>query len=220
MPLTLYYHPLSSYCHKVLVALYENGTAFEKRLVDLGNPAERAALQAIWPVGKFPVLRDTARNRDVAESSIIIEYLDHHAPGARPLVPARWEDAMEVRQWDRVLDLYVHTPMQEIVLDRILGAGADLSRRRDMLDTAYAMLEAHLAGRTWMAGPGFSLADCAAAPALFYAGIVHPFAGRFTNLDAYFERLVERPSYRRVLDEARPFFSMFPFVDAMPKRFL
>ena len=220
MALTLYYHPLSSYCHKVLTALYEAGTAFDKRSINLGDPAERAELQAIWPVGKFPVIRDHARNRDVAESSIIIEYLDHHLPGAQPLIPARREDALEVRQWDRFLDLYVHTPMQEIVFDRLRGSQGDTARFRDTLETAYPMLEAHLAGRTWMAGPGFSLADCAAAPALFYAGAVQPYADRFAHLGAYFERLLGRPSYRRVLEEARPYFSLFPFADALAKRFL
>lgn len=220
MPLTLYYHPLSSYCHKVLTALYENGTAFERRPINLGDPGERAELQAIWPFCKFPVIRDHERNRDVAESSIIIEYLDHHYPGAQPLIPPLWEDALEVRQWDRFLDIHVHTPLQEIVADKIRGGTGDTSRMRATLDTAYAMLEAHLAGRSWMAGPGFSLADCAAAPALFYSGIVHPYANRFGALAAYFERLLERPSYRRALDEAKPYFSFFPFADRVPKRFL
>ncbi len=219
MSLTLYHHPLSSYCHKVLVALYENGCAFDTRLIDLGNPAERAELTTLWPFCKFPVIRDPARQRDVAESSVIIEYLDHFFAGKAPLIPHDRERALEVRHWDRVFDLYVHRPMQQIVADRITGAQGDLTGERATLQIAYGLIDRHLPGKTWMAGEQFTLADCAAAPALFYASIVEPFEARFGHLAAYLERLTGPASYRRVLEEARPYFSMFPFADALPEHF-
>jgi glutathione S-transferase len=219
MSLTLYYHPLSSFCHKVLIALYENDCAFDKRIIDLGNEADRAELAAMWPFCKFPVLRDHMRKRDVAESSVIIEYLDHFFAGHAPLIPAEWENALETRHWDRVLDNYVHGPMQQIVSDRIRGAQADLTGERTTMQTAYAMLDRHLPGKTWMTGPHFSLADCAAAPALFYASIVEPFPADCRHLVAYFDRLTQRPSVRRVLEEAQPYFSLYPFEESIPARF-
>lgn len=214
MPMTLYYHPLASFCHKPLIALYELEIPFDKQLIDLGDEADRAALQALWPIGKFPVLRDGARI--VPESSTIIEYLDRdHGT----LVPADWEGALLVRQWDRHFDNYVQVPMQEIVLDRIKGAGADLAPQRAMLATSYAMIEAQLAGKTWIAGDAFSMADCAAAPALFYASTLVPFSADRPLLQAYFERLAARPSVARVLEEAKPYLHFYPFVDAVPARF-
>jgi len=218
--LTLYYHPLASFCHKVLIALYENDTAFEKRLIDLSNAEERAELRAIWPIGKFPVIRDHTRQRDVAETTIIIEYLDHHFLAEHRLIPDNWDDALEVRMWDRFFDNHVQGPMQQIVSDRINGSHGDMSQPRATLHTAYEMIERHMDGRTWISDYGFSMADCAAAPALFYASIVHPFSEAHGHLSAYFDRLMEQPSVQRVIDEARPYFSLFPFVDAMPERFL
>lgn len=219
MSLTLYYHPLSSFCQKVLIALYENACEFEKRIIDLGNEADRAELQAMWPLCKFPVLRDHIRNRDVAESSVIIEYLDHHFTGKEPLIPNDWERALEARQWDRIFDNYVQGPMQQIVSDRLTGAQADLSSARATLKTAYGMIDRHMAPRAWIAGQHFSLADCAAAPALFYASTVEPFPPELHHLGAYFERLLDRPSFQRVLDEAKPYFSLYPFAQAIPERF-
>lgn len=219
MSLTLYYHPLASYCHKVLIALYENGTPFEKRLIDLGKPEDRAELQALWAPARFPVLRDHGRARDVPESTIIIEYLDHHYPGHRPLIPADWDEALEVRLWERFFDGYVQDPMQRIVADRLHHTQADMAPQRTMLATAYGMLERQLASRTWVAGPGFSMADCAAAPALFYASTLHPLPDDHHHLHAYFTRLMERPSVRRVLEEARPYFQFYPFQEAIPQRF-
>jgi glutathione S-transferase len=219
MSLTLYYHPLSSYCHKVLIALYENGCTFDKQLIDLGNPTDRAALAAIWPFCKFPVIHDAARQRDVAESTTIIEYVDHFFAGKEPLIPPDWERALNVRHWDRVFDLYVHRPLQQIVSDRLTGAAGDLSSERATLQTAYSLIDRHLPGKTWMAREHFSLADCAAAPALFYASTLVPFDAGFRHLAAYFERLIERPSYRRVLQEAKPYFSLYPFAEALPQRF-
>ncbi len=216
MSLTLYYHPLSSYCHKVLIALYEHGVDFDKREVNLGDASERAELARLWPYVKFPVLRDHRRGRDVAESSIIIEYLDHRVPR---LIPADWDDALDVRLWDRVFDNYVQGPLQAIVGNKIRAGTADMAAERAMLETSYRLLEARLAGRLWVAGKEFSMADCAAAPALFYADTVVPIAPECVNVRGYFERLVSRPSVARVLAEAKPYFSMYPFQEQLPERF-
>jgi glutathione S-transferase len=219
MTITLYYHPLASFCHKVLIALYENGTAFEKRLIDLGAAGDRAELEAVWPLCKFPVIRDDARHRNVPESSSIIEYLDHFYPGAAPLVPPDWQAAHDVRLWDRFFDNHVQAPVQAIVLDRLTGSKGDMARERAALLTAYKIIEARMATREWIAGDGFSMADCAAAPALFYAATLEAFPADARVLAAYFERLIARPSVRRVLDEAKPYFSMYPFKEAIPARF-
>lgn len=220
MSLTLYYHPLASYCHKVLVALYETGTEFEGRIVDLSNEADKSELQAVWPIGKFPVIRDHARRRDLPESTIIIEYVDRFFRGARPLIPSDWEDALQVRLWDRFFDNYLQGPMQQIVGDRIRGAKGDMSNERATLQTAYRMVNRQVMSKNWVAGVEFSMADCAAVPALFYANTIEPFPDEFGHLKAYFDRLTERPSIQRVLDEARPYFSLYPFADCIPKRFL
>ena len=218
MSLTLYYHPLASYCHKVLIALYEHGVDFTPRVIDLGNAADRAELQAVWPVTKFPVLRDHQHGRDVAESSVIIEYLDRHPGGVYKLVPDDWDAALDVRLWDRIFDNHVQGPMQEIVLDRIRQAGADLAPQRAALNTVYTMIDERMAAREWVAGE-FSMADCAAAPALFYAETLQPFPAQATHLQAYYERLMARPSVQRVLEEAKPYFSMYPFAENIPERF-
>ena len=219
MSLTLYYHPLASFCHKVLIALYENGTEFERRIIDLGNEMDRAELQALWPFCKFPVIRDHAHKRDLAETTVIIEYLDRFFGGERPLIPGDWDDALEVRLWDRLFDNYVQGPMTQIVSDRIRGAEGDMTSQRATLATAYDMIDRRMASRTWVSGQQFSMADCAAAPALFYASTLQPFPDAFSHLSAYFDRLTERPSFKRVIDEARPYFSLYPFADAIPKRF-
>lgn len=217
MTLTLYYHPLASYCWKVLIALYEHGTSFAPRFVDLADPAQRAELAALWPLARFPVLRDG--DRVVPESSIIVEHLDRHHPGSRPLVPADPDLALEVRRWDRLLDSYVQASVQEIVADRLRGAGGDVARAYATLATTYALLERQLGATGWLAGDAFSLADCAAAPALFYAATLQPLPAHAARLRAYFERLVARPSVRRVLDEARPHFGSYPFAGAIEPRF-
>jgi len=217
MRLTLYYHPLASYCHKVLIALYEHGLEFERRIIDLGNAAERAELRALWPIGKFPVIRDHEGQQDIAESSIIVEYLDQ--AGGRPLVPRDAAAALQARLWDRVCDNYIQGPVQEIVLDRIMGTDRDLEPARALLATSYDLLERQLGAGPWLAGAEFSLADCAAAPALFYSSTLLPFSGSQRNLAAYFERLVARPSVRRVIEEAEPHFDLYPFATAIPRRF-
>jgi glutathione S-transferase len=224
MALELYFHPLASFCHKVLIALYENETPFTPHLLDLGNPDEKAAFLDIWPVGKMPILRDEARDETVPETSIIIEYLDRHYPGPVPLLPADEALRLDARLWDRFFDLYVQGPMQAIVGDRIRPEGErdprGVANAEATLATAYGMIERRMAGRSWAVGEAFSIADCAAAPALFYAGIVAPFPPAHRNLAAYFERLLERPSFARVLKEARPYFAMFPYREKMPARFL
>jgi glutathione S-transferase len=224
MALVLYYHPLASFCHKVLVALYENATAFEGRIVDLSDEASSAELRALWPMGKFPVLRDEDRGRTVPETSIIIEYLNQHHPGPVELIPADPERALQARLWDRFFDLYVSVPMQKIVGDRLRPSGqsdsAGVDQAKDTLRQAYAAAERQLENRTWAIGDTFSMADCAAAPALFYADIVLPFSPSHPNTAAYFRRLTERSSFARVLAEARPYFHMFPLRDQIPRRFL
>jgi glutathione S-transferase len=219
LSLTLYYHPLSSFCHKVLVALYENDTEFDRRIIDLGDDKDRAELLAVSPLGKFPAIRDPVRKRDVAETTVIIEYLDHFFAGEHPLIPREWEEAFQVRLWDRLFDNYLQVPMQQIVADRMRGANGDVARERATLDAAYGMIDSQMADRTWIAGRNFSMADCAAAPALFYASTVQPFPQGLQHLRAYFDKLMDRPSVQRVTEEAKPYFALYPFADAIPKRF-
>jgi len=212
MPLELYAHPFSSYCQKVLIALYENGIAFEWRLLTPDDTATDAEFTALWPIRRMPLLRDGEST--VMESSIIIEYLGHHHPGPVQLLPADAGAALETRLLDRFFDHYVQTPMQKIVLDRLRPA-ADrdaygVKEARTMLDTAYAWLDRKLAGRHWATGGDFSLADCAAAPALFYADWAHPIPPGCANVLAYRQRLLARPSFARAVDEARPYRSYFP----------
>jgi glutathione S-transferase len=221
--LVLYYHPLASFCHKVLIALYENDTPFDKRIVDLADESSSAQMLSYWPVGKIPVLRDEQRQQTVPETSVIIEYLAHHYPGPVPLVPEDRDQALQVRLWDRFFDLYVSAPMQKLVTDRLRPAGrgdpAGVEEAVATLARTYAVLEAHLRSGGWAAGESFSLADCAAAPALFYADIVAPFSGQYPKVTSYFERLLGRPSVARTIDEARPYFPMFPLRDRIPARF-
>jgi glutathione S-transferase len=215
MPLTLFLHPLSSYCHKVLIALYENGTAFAPHPVDLGNADSRDAFKAIWPVGKFPVLRDDATGRVIPESTTIIEYLAQRHPGPANLIPDAAEIAFEVRRIDRFYDLHIHTHMQRIIGERLRPAdGKDpygLAQADTALQVALGIAEREIAGRQWAAGEAFSMADCAAAPALFYADMaVAPLTRAYPNLAAYLGRLKQRPSYARALAEAAPYLHLVP----------
>jgi len=214
MALTLHLHPLSSYCHKVLIALYENDTPFTPNIVNLQNEAERNALLKLWPIGKFPVLEDHARDWSVAESSIIIEYLDLHFPGKTRLVPEDPDLARQMRFRDRFFDLYIHAPMQKVVGDRLRPADKKdphgVAEARTQLRTALDMVDRAMAAKTWAIGDAFTMADCAAAPALFYADKVMPFATTHPNAAAYLGRLTERPSYARALKEAQPYFKYFP----------
>ncbi|HEY5071237.1 MAG TPA: glutathione S-transferase family protein [Caulobacteraceae bacterium] len=215
MSLTLYYHPLSSYCWKVLIALYDAGVPFEPKVVDLGDPGERAAFQAVWPLAKFPVLRDEARGRTVPESTIIIDYLARYYPAAAALVPADRDLARQVRLLDRLIDNYIHLPLQQIVGERLRPEGrrdpfgADLTR--GALRQGYDLVAPMIAG-PWATGETFTLADCAALPALHYADYAVSLAP-WPELAAWLERLKARPSVARVLAEARPFLKFFPLAN-------
>ncbi|WP_308814788.1 glutathione S-transferase family protein [Sphingomonas sp. GV3] len=208
MSLALYAHPFSSYCWKVLIALREKDLAFEYR--NLEEPGAAEAMAARWPIGRMPVLVDGEQT--VAESSIIIEHLDLRHPGAR-MIPADPEAALGVRFLDRFFDHYVMTPMQQPVTEKLRhGDRVDSVRAESgkALDTAYAWLDATLGERIWAAGDTFGLADCAAAPALFYADWVQPIPPDRARVRAYRERLLARPAVARVVDDARPYRSYFP----------
>ena len=214
MSFELYYHPIASYCWKALIALYEAEIPFEKRLVDLADPAQRARFLELTLLGKFPLLRDSETNRCIPESTIVIEYLALRAPSAARLFLGTPELALEARARDRFFDLYVMEPMAKIIEDKLRQEAerdprgvADAHAR---LDTAYAIAERFLRGTGWAVGDEFSLADCAAAPALFYANKVHPLTSASSHCRAYLGRLEARPSFARVLREAEPFMSMFP----------
>jgi glutathione S-transferase len=210
--LTLWFHPFSSYCRKALIALYECGAAFEPVIVDLGEEASRAAFLSIWPIGKFPVLRDEATGELLPESTIIIEYLADRFPAAG-LIPADAAAARRVRFWDRFFDNHIHLPMQRIVADRLRPRDRrdplGVEQARAQLRSAYAYLERELAGRRWAAGEDFSMADCAAAPALHFGRLVEPWSGR-PAIDGYFARLEQRPSIARSDAEAAPYSQLFP----------
>ena len=214
MSLKLYFHPLSSFCQKALIAFYENDTPFEPHIVDLANEVSNAEFKAIWPIGRFPVLRDEANDRTVPESSIIIEYLAQHYPGRTQLVPADPELARQTRLHDRFYDLYVNVPMQKIVTDKLRPPGKNdphgVEEAKRLLLTACGMIEQAMATKTWAMGDAFSMADCAAAPALFYANLTMPLGGTHRNAAAYLGRLMERPSFARALKEAQPYFALFP----------
>lgn len=208
--LTLYAHPFSSYCQKVLTALYENGTPFTYRKLE--SPEAMAELAALWPLRKMPVLVDGERT--VVEASVIVEHLQIHHPGPVRLIPEDPAAALDVRMMDRFFDHYVSTPQQKFVFDALRPAesrdpyGVDEARR--MLETAYGWLDGKMADREWAAGAHFSLADCAAAPFLFYADWTHRIDATFANVRAYRARLLARPSFARAVDEARPYRPFFP----------
>ena len=202
----LYAHPFSSYSQKVLIALYENATLFEYR--NLEEPAANAELAALWPLKRFPVLLDDGRC--ILESSTIVAHLQAHHPGPVSLIPPG-DAGLEVHMLDRVFDNYVMTPMQKVVLDALRPA-ADrdhygVAEAREMLNQIYPWLDQRLEGRHWIAGADFTLADCAAAPSLFYADEIPAGYGR---LRAYRARLLNHPSIVRVVEEARPFRHYFP----------
>jgi glutathione S-transferase len=208
----LYAHPFSSYCQKVLIALYENETPFEFRMLAPGDAEAAAEHEALWPLKRIPVLVDARRT--VVEASVIIEYLDLYHPGSIRLVPKNPRAALDVRMMDRFFDNYIMTPMQKIVFDSMRAAEnrdrQGVTEARQLLDTAYRWLDNTIKGHEWAAGDAFSLADCAGAPALFYADWVHPIGEAFTNVRAYRQRLLARPSFARAVDEARPYRSLFP----------
>jgi glutathione S-transferase len=222
MSLTLHMHPLASYCWKVLIALYENDTPFEARLVDLSDPAVVAAFKTLWPTAKMPLLVD--QGRPIPETSIIIEHLQRrHARPGRSLIPHDPDAALDVRLWDRLFDLYVMTPMQALTADLLRPEGDrdayGVARAREGLSSAYAFIDRHLDGRAWMAGDAFSMADCAAAPALFYAVAYVPLSPQHVHLAAYFERLMAHPPVALTIDQARPYFKFFPGRAGLSRRF-
>jgi glutathione S-transferase len=220
MSLKLYFHPLASFCHKVLIALYEADIPFEPIFVDLGDEKSSAPLRALWPIAKFPVLRDEARNCTVPESTVIITYLDTHYAGGTRFVPADVDQAWQVQMWDRFYDHYVHYNLQKVVGDHLRPADKrdpfGLEQAKAQMRKAFDIAEPAMQSRTWAAGEHFTLADCAAAPALFYANTVLPFAHTHKNLSAYLARLMARASYARVLKEAQPYFALFP-MDKKPE---
>ncbi len=207
----LHAHPLSSYCWKVLIALYEKGIRFAFHQVELGDPDSFASFARLWPFAKMPVLEH--RGQTIPESTVIIEYLDLHLGGER-MIPADPEAALEIRQLDRIFDQHVMAPMQKIVFNRFCPPEArnafDVMKARQTIETAYEWLELRLDGRDYAGGETFGLADCAAAPSLHYSDRVQPMNGRFPWLRAYLDRLEHKPSFARVLKEAKPFAHMFP----------
>ena len=214
MTLKLYFHPLSSFCQKALTALYENDTPFEPIIVDLFNAESAAAFKKIWPIGKFPVLRDEARDRTVPESSIIIEYLAQHYAGKSKLVPADADLARQMRLRDRFFDLYVNVPMQKIVTDKLRPQGKNdpygVGQAKALLQTALGMIDHDMEAKTWVMGDAFTMADCAAAPPLYYANMLMPFGSTHKNAARYLGRLMERPSFARAVEEAQPYLKLMP----------
>ena len=210
MSLTLYAHPFAAYCWKALIALYENGTPFTYRVIE--DAAGWAELESLWPIKKFPLLRDGETL--VVESSIIIEHLMLHHPGPTRLIPENIDEALQVRFMDRFFDSYIMTPMQTLVSDRMRTEGQrdakGLSDATNLLDVAYRWLDKRVTQQLWAVGSYFTLADCAAAPALFYADWVHPIGDEFPAVRAYRKRLLARPSIARTVDEARPYRKLFP----------
>ncbi|RUW29487.1 MULTISPECIES: glutathione S-transferase family protein [unclassified Mesorhizobium] len=220
MSLTLHFHPLASFCWKPLIAFYENDTPFTPVIVDLGDEQSRAAFLKVSPTGKMPALRDDARDRTVLESTIVIEYLAAYYPGPVELIPADIDLAIKVRQSDRFYDFYVQEPMQKIVGDRLRPQDKTdpfgVEQARQQLRNSYAIIEQEMRGKemrgkTWAVGETFTMADCAASPALFYANKVEPFGDRFPTVKRYHDRLLERPTFARVIEEAQPYFKFFPY---------
>lgn len=212
MSLALYGHPFSSYTQKALIALYENDTPFEFREIGPDTPEHVAEWQARWPMGKFPLLVDA--ERQVAEASIIIEYLQQNYPGPVRLIPEDKDAALDVRFMDRFFDLYVMDAQQVAVASKLgripMSAEDGMALASARLEQAYVWLEGHLAGREWASGDAYSLADCAASPSLFYADWTYPIPETYSALRAYRARLLARPSFARAVDEARYFRPYFP----------
>lgn len=209
---SLYAHPFASYCQKVLIALYENGTPFTYRRIGPEDPTAMTELAALWPLKKFPVLVDEGHT--YVESSVIIEYLAIRHPGVVQLIPKDPQGALQVSMLDRFFDNYVMTPMQRIVADFLRPASdrdpVGVKEARSLLDSAYGWLNGVMATRNWAAGDDFSLADCAAAPSLFYSDWVHEVRDEFPHVRAYRRRLLARPSVARAVDEGRPYRQFFP----------
>lgn len=222
MALTLHYHPLSSHCWKLLIALAENGSPHDLEVVNLGDPAARAAYAALWPTAKIPLLVDG--ERVVPETSIQMEYLDHHHPGATRLLPGDFDAQLQVRLWDRLFDQYVMDPMQRYIAQVLRPPEARdaqaMAAHEAALGQAYDLIEARRGDSTWAVGEAFSMADCSAAPALFYATVIRPLAPEHQRLAAYYERLLARPSVWAAIVQARPWFTYYPLRERLSARFL
>ena len=212
MTLQLFGHPFSSYTQKALVALHENATPFTFRMLSQEDEATFAEFAALWPLKRFPILVDGATT--ILEATAVIEYLAVRHPGPVALIPADPAAAVTVRMMDRFFDNYISTPLQKLVFDRLRPEAArddyGVTEARTMLDTAYAWLNRTMADRPWAAGEAFSMADCAAAPALFYADWGHPLGDRFPHVTGYRQRLLARPSFARAVDGGRPYRHYFP----------
>lgn len=208
--LTLYGHPISSYTWKVLIALYENATPFDFITVDQNTYADFIAK---WPMGKFPILIDSDTKQMVTETSVIIEYLDRYYPGPAPLVPKDFDTALEVRRWDRIFD-HMNTTLTKIVVDNIRPEGErdpyGVEEAKRVMAGIYTVVEARLRDGSFIVGDAFTMADCAAGPALWYGVRNAPLDGKFPRTAAYLERLVARPSFARALKEKEPLFHMYP----------
>lgn len=220
--LALHYHPLSSYCWKATIAIDALGIDVHKQLLDLGNSGEREAFYALWPIGKMPLLVDG--DRTIPETSIIIEYLQrHHARQGARLIPDDFDAALDVRLWDRFFDQYVMTPMQAHTTDLLkpeaMRDPGSVERARDLLERSYRILDRQLEGRTWVAGDSFSMADCAAAPALFYAVTYVPPAPEHARLSAYIERLMDHPAVAATIDHSRDWFRFYPGRAGLSRRY-
>ncbi|MDZ4051985.1 MAG: glutathione S-transferase family protein [Phenylobacterium sp.] len=203
-------HPFSSYCQKALIAFYENDVPFTYRMLE--EPGVGAEFEALWPIKRFPILREN--DQVVVEATSIIEYLQVRHPGPVRLIPDDPELALEARMLDRVFDNYVMTPQGKFVYDALRPADKrdplGVDEARQMLDASYAWLDQRMADRTWAVGETFTLADCAAAPSLFYADWTYAIPERFAHLKAYRARLLQRPAFARAVDEARGFRHYFP----------
>lgn len=208
--LTLYGHPISSFTWKVLMALYENDTPFDFITVDQNTYADFIAK---WPMGKFPVLIDSDRKSMVTETSVIIEYLDTYYPGATRFMPQNVDAALEVRRWDRVFD-HINTTMSKVVVDNIRPDGQrdpyGVEEAKRVVHAAYGVVEAQLSDRAFAVADGFTMADCAAAPALWYAARNVPLENKYPRIAAYLDRLKARPSFARTVKESEPLFHMYP----------
>lgn len=212
MPLQLFAHPFSSYCQKALIAFYENDIPFTFRMLAPDEPANGEEFAALWPLKRFPILVDDGRT--IVEATSIIEHLAVRHPGPVRLIPDDPDAAVEARMFDRIFDNYVMTPQGKCVFDALRPAeerdARGVAEARAMLETSYAWLDQRMKGREWAVGDSFSLADCAAAPSLFYADWTHAIDERFAALIAYRRRLLARPSFARAVDEGRPYRAYFP----------
>lgn len=212
--LVLHGHPLSNFCQKAIVALYEKAAPFRLQFLDLGDEAARSRHYAMWPLGKMPVLEDEESGDIIPEATIIVEYLEARRPGDAQLIPADPDLAWRVRLADRIFDLHMMANVGRIVGDRLRPEGQHdeigVADARRQLATALDIVEARMADSPWAIGEAFTLADCGAGPALFYADMIQPFEATHPNAWAYLQRLKARPSYARALKESEPYLHMVP----------